>query len=162
VHLASWDGKALTLTSVLENNKAAVTALAFSPDGALLASGDVSDVLLLHIPRLQTCTPSRPARSFSTTSKRTRSAPFISLQVSGQPLTILCRAGRDVALVVPQRTNQLARVQCRWTALRIGLARHPRIRMVRRAPAQDDRDQERAAGRRERGACAMPRCRQPC
>ena len=37
----SWDGKALTESATLDGNKGTVSALAFSPDGALLASGDV-------------------------------------------------------------------------------------------------------------------------
>ncbi|KAG6919841.1 hypothetical protein DXG01_000346 [Tephrocybe rancida] len=42
VRLNSWDGKALTETVVLEGNKGVISALAFSPDGKLLASGDSS------------------------------------------------------------------------------------------------------------------------
>lgn len=42
MHLFDWDGKALKETSTLEGNKGVVSALAFSPDGTLLAAGDVS------------------------------------------------------------------------------------------------------------------------
>ena len=42
VHLHEWDGKTLKETVVLEGNQTVVSALAFSPDGKLLASGDVS------------------------------------------------------------------------------------------------------------------------
>lgn len=42
VHLNEWDGKTLKETVVLEGNHNIVSALAFSPDGKLLASGDVS------------------------------------------------------------------------------------------------------------------------
>ena len=42
VYLYEWDGKALTETAVLEGNKGAVSALAFSHDGTQLAAGDVS------------------------------------------------------------------------------------------------------------------------
>ena len=42
VHLNEWDGKTLKETVVLEGNKNIVSALAFSPDGKLLASGDVN------------------------------------------------------------------------------------------------------------------------
>ena len=42
VHLNEWDGKTLKETVVLEGNQNIVSALAFSPDGKLLASGDVS------------------------------------------------------------------------------------------------------------------------
>jgi WD40 repeat protein len=41
VHLYDWDGKALKGSLVLEGNKGVVSALAFSPDGNLLAAGDV-------------------------------------------------------------------------------------------------------------------------
>ena len=47
VRLNEWDGKALKEVAVLEGNQGAVSALAFSPDGKYLASGDVS--LLLSI-----------------------------------------------------------------------------------------------------------------
>ncbi|KAG6888548.1 hypothetical protein C0995_007420 [Termitomyces sp. Mi166 len=47
VRLASWDGKTLTETAVLEGNKGVVSALAFSPDGKLLASGDSSGKIVL-------------------------------------------------------------------------------------------------------------------
>lgn len=42
VHLNEWDGKTLKEIVVLEGNQNVVSALAFSPDGKLLASGDVS------------------------------------------------------------------------------------------------------------------------
>ncbi|KAI0918644.1 hypothetical protein AcW1_009523 [Taiwanofungus camphoratus] len=44
VHLYDWDGKTLKEVSTLEGNKGTVSALAFSPDGSLLASGDVSHI----------------------------------------------------------------------------------------------------------------------
>ena len=44
VHLNEWDGKTLKEIVVLEGNQNIVSALAFSPDGKLLASGDVSFV----------------------------------------------------------------------------------------------------------------------
>lgn len=42
VRLYEWDGKTLKENGTLENNKGVVSALAFSPDGAWLAAGDVS------------------------------------------------------------------------------------------------------------------------
>lgn len=42
VRLYDWDGSNLKEVAVLESNKGAVSALAFSPDGSLLAAGDVS------------------------------------------------------------------------------------------------------------------------
>lgn len=42
IRLYDWDGKALKELGVLENNKGTISALAFSPDGTLLAAGDVS------------------------------------------------------------------------------------------------------------------------
>jgi WD40 repeat protein len=42
VYLNEWDGKALKEFGVLEGNTGIISALAFSPDGKLLASGDVS------------------------------------------------------------------------------------------------------------------------
>lgn len=41
VHLYDWDGKALKENGVLEGLRGAVSALAISPDGSLLAAGDV-------------------------------------------------------------------------------------------------------------------------
>lgn len=46
VRLYEWDGKTLKETGLLEGNRGAVGALAFSPDGNLLAAGDVSSDLL--------------------------------------------------------------------------------------------------------------------
>lgn len=48
VHLYDWDGKLLKEVGVLEGNKGIVTSLAFSPDRALLAAGDVSQVTLSY------------------------------------------------------------------------------------------------------------------
>ncbi|KAF9269416.1 WD40 repeat-like protein [Marasmius fiardii PR-910] len=47
VRLYAWDGKTLKETTILEGNKGAVSALAFSPDGSLLASGDSSGRICL-------------------------------------------------------------------------------------------------------------------
>lgn len=41
VYLYAWDGKELKAGDVLEGPKGVVHALAFSPDGKLLAAGDV-------------------------------------------------------------------------------------------------------------------------
>lgn len=42
MYLYEWDGTELKEVAKLENNAGRVTALAFSPDGKLLAAGDVS------------------------------------------------------------------------------------------------------------------------
>ncbi|GLB42129.1 putative WD domain, G-beta repeat [Lyophyllum shimeji] len=42
VRINDWDGKSLREVAVLEGNKGIISALAFSPDGKLLASGDSS------------------------------------------------------------------------------------------------------------------------
>ncbi|KAF9458991.1 WD40-repeat-containing domain protein [Collybia nuda] len=47
IHLNHWDGKVLKETDVLEGNKGVVSALAFSPDGNLLAAGDSSGRIAL-------------------------------------------------------------------------------------------------------------------
>ncbi|KAF8155889.1 WD40-repeat-containing domain protein [Crassisporium funariophilum] len=47
VRLNEWDGKTLKEVTVLEGNQGAVSALAFSPDGKLLASGDSSGKIIL-------------------------------------------------------------------------------------------------------------------
>ena len=54
MRLYQWDGKTLKEDGVLENNKGVVSALAFSPDGAWLAAGDVrvssiDDVLVTEV-----------------------------------------------------------------------------------------------------------------
>lgn len=46
VRLYDWDGKSLKETGLLENNRAIISALAFSPDGKYLAVGDVSVLFL--------------------------------------------------------------------------------------------------------------------
>ncbi|KAI1787572.1 WD40 repeat-like protein [Ganoderma leucocontextum] len=47
VRLYAWDGKTLAESATLEGNKGVVSALAFSPDGKLLASGDSSGRIAL-------------------------------------------------------------------------------------------------------------------
>ncbi|KAF9051714.1 WD40-repeat-containing domain protein [Panaeolus papilionaceus] len=47
VHLNEWDGQALQEVGVLEGNGGIVSALAFSPDGKYLASGDSSGKIVL-------------------------------------------------------------------------------------------------------------------
>ncbi|CAL1699521.1 unnamed protein product [Somion occarium] len=47
VRLYEWDGKTLSEVGKLESNKGVVSALAFSPDGSLLASGDSSGRIVL-------------------------------------------------------------------------------------------------------------------
>ncbi|KAF8889596.1 WD40 repeat-like protein [Infundibulicybe gibba] len=47
VRLNEWDGKTLTETAVFEVNRAVISALAFSPDGKMLASGDSSGKIIL-------------------------------------------------------------------------------------------------------------------
>ncbi|PCH35254.1 WD40 repeat-like protein [Wolfiporia cocos MD-104 SS10] len=47
VRLYAWDGKALAESATLEGNKGTVSALAFSPDGSLLAAGDSSGKIVL-------------------------------------------------------------------------------------------------------------------
>ncbi|KAK7462716.1 WD40 repeat-like protein [Stygiomarasmius scandens] len=51
VRLYEWDGKTLNEVVTLEENKSVVSALAFSPDGKLLASGDSSGrIALFDVP----------------------------------------------------------------------------------------------------------------
>ncbi|TCD64690.1 WD40 repeat-like protein [Steccherinum ochraceum] len=47
VHLYDWDGKALKESGVLEGNKGVVGAVAFNPDGNLLAAGDSTGKIVL-------------------------------------------------------------------------------------------------------------------
>nr|ANC28029.1 WD-repeat protein [Polyporus umbellatus] len=47
VRLYSWDGKTLSETATLEGNRGVVSALAFSPEDSLLASGDSSGKIIL-------------------------------------------------------------------------------------------------------------------
>ncbi|KAL1949187.1 hypothetical protein VTO73DRAFT_10993 [Trametes versicolor] len=48
VRLYTWDGKALAESATLDGNKGTVTALAFSPDGSHLASGDSTGKIVLY------------------------------------------------------------------------------------------------------------------
>lgn len=48
VTVYKWDGRSLSEAGVLTNNKGAVSAIAFSPDGSKLAAGDVSSCLPLQ------------------------------------------------------------------------------------------------------------------
>ena len=52
MRLYTWDGKTLTESATLEGNKGVVSALAFSPDGKLLASGDVRSLLIPNPPHI--------------------------------------------------------------------------------------------------------------
>jgi WD40 repeat protein len=47
VHLHEWDGKVLKEITTLTGNRGVVSALAFSPDGALLSAGDVGVLVCL-------------------------------------------------------------------------------------------------------------------
>lgn len=80
MRLHEWDGKSLKETGVLENNRALVSALAFSPDGKYLAVGDVSVSQLPRHPHraLIDISLSLPERLSYTMSQRKRSAscPF--------------------------------------------------------------------------------------
>ena len=49
VRLYDWDGKALKKAGLLEGNTATISALAFSPNGKLIASGEVSITVPLEI-----------------------------------------------------------------------------------------------------------------
>lgn len=48
VYLYSWDGSKLVETGKLESNRGAVSSVAFSPDGSLLAAGDSAGKLMLY------------------------------------------------------------------------------------------------------------------
>lgn len=52
MHLYTWDGQSLKDAGTLEGNKATVSALAFTPDGTLLAAGDVGLRACLRHPSL--------------------------------------------------------------------------------------------------------------
>jgi WD repeat-containing protein 1 (actin-interacting protein 1) len=41
ISVNKWDGNKLSELGILSNNKGAISALAFSPDGTKLAAGDV-------------------------------------------------------------------------------------------------------------------------
>ena len=49
-------------------------------------------------------------------------------------------------MVVPQRADPLARLDRRWAALRVRLARHACVRVERREADEEHRDQERGPG----------------
>lgn len=77
MYLYAWDGKELTAGDVLEGPQGVVHALAFSPDGKLLAAGDVRSFVFslpsyvrvwYHFGLNILFSP--PERSFSTTSRR--------------------------------------------------------------------------------------------
>lgn len=72
MYLYAWDGKELTAGDVLEGPQGVVHALAFSPDGKLLAAGDVRGFVpqpvWYHFELIILFSPLE--RSFSTTSRR--------------------------------------------------------------------------------------------
>jgi WD40 repeat protein len=47
IRLHEWSGTALKEVGLLEGNKGVVSAIEFSPDGALLAVGDVRRIFLV-------------------------------------------------------------------------------------------------------------------
>lgn len=56
MYLYDWDGKALKESGALEGLRGVVSALAISPDGSLLAAGDVSVLpLKFNSIQLMTC-----------------------------------------------------------------------------------------------------------
>ena len=52
VRLHKWDGKKLEETGLLEGHQAQISALAFSPDGKCIATGDVSISRVLRCTQL--------------------------------------------------------------------------------------------------------------
>ena len=70
VTVYKWDGKTLSEAGVLTNNKGAVSALAFSPDGSKLAAGDVCpDSILKVSPSHLELHSSQAVALFSTTQQ---------------------------------------------------------------------------------------------
>ncbi|KAF7325637.1 WD40 repeat-like protein [Mycena kentingensis (nom. inval.)] len=59
VRLYDWSGTAFADAGVLENNKGLISALAFSPDGTLLAAGDSTGRIVLYDVKKKTMVTSR-------------------------------------------------------------------------------------------------------
>ena len=81
VYLHDWDGNALRQTAILTANLSIVTALAFSPDGTLLAVGDVSGSKVHSLFAL-TRGVSLAARYIFSTSRRGRHVMFTVARVN--------------------------------------------------------------------------------
>lgn len=79
VRLGKWDGSSLKDVVVLEGNKGIVSALAFSPDGNLLASGDVIMYPQFLIISFSLMISSRAVKSFCWMSKRRKYAPLLTV-----------------------------------------------------------------------------------
>lgn len=82
MRLYDWDGKALAEVATLEGSKGVVSALAFSPDGALLTAGDVS--VLLPLADSPTLTISQSSGKIILYNVKERK---VSLPLLPQPLT---------------------------------------------------------------------------
>jgi hypothetical protein len=91
VCLYEWDGKTLKEVGVLGEARGIVSALAFSPDGKMLAVGDVS--ASQSGPFVTLKDPSPSGRSYHSTSPNARSVPTLAQALMGRSNTTLL-AGR--------------------------------------------------------------------
>lgn len=71
IHLYNWTDDTLKEVGTLEENRGTISAISFSPDGSLLAAGDVSPKLQYYI-RMITRNRRVRARSFFITFKSER------------------------------------------------------------------------------------------
>lgn len=147
MYLYDWDGKALKESGALEGLRGVVSALAISPDGSLLAAGDVS-VLSLKFNSIQLMIAcSLLARSSCSISRNERYAFPYHIQESRTHIPnimTLLHADCHFPMVFPQRANQLAFVDRRWSTLCLRFARHAHLYLERAEAYQEHRDQERS------------------
>jgi hypothetical protein len=130
VHLYTWDGQSLKDAGTLEGNKATVSALAFTPDGSLLAAGDVSPCACLS-PQPLTANQSSGKIVLFNVKEKTVSVNHL---IIGRVL--IKHLGCYLTMVLPYCPSQFALIHSRWTTLRFWLARHACIRLVRVTPTE--------------------------
>lgn len=135
VRLYDWDGKVLKEAGALEGNTGTISALSFSPDGKLIASGDVSIPLRA---RLHLIVPSQVNWTYSIIQcHRKEGASSTVLLISHAHC---CDSAYNDALVVPLCTYQFICMDRQLLALRIRIVGHAYLYFQRRQATKEHSD----------------------